>query len=153
MRSNIFADVLLTQVALAVFVKCVNSQEVIAVNTVPSSMIVSQPENAADVGILCEVVRVGVGLRGTNWRIRRPGDTMDTLLEFNLTDGTGILGSENFFLTDVYQRANLTIRVFDASLNGANISCGSGNDIAVNGTFRLRIISECSPDPLYVCMF
>ena len=150
MISNFFADVLLTQVALAVFMKCVSSQELFAVNTIPSSMIVSQPENATDVSILCEVVRVGVGIRATNWRIRRPGDAVYTLLDFNGTDGTGILGSKNFFLTDTYQRANLTIRVFDASLNDANISCGAGNDIAINGTFRLRIISECSPDPLYM---
>ena len=149
MMSNLFAGVLLTQVVLTVFIKCVNSQEVIAVNTIPSSMIVSQPENATDVSILCEVVRVGFGLRATNWRIRRPGDAMDTLLQFNST-GTGFPGSENFFIPDTTQRANLTIRVFDASLNGANITCGAGNDIAVNGTFRLRIISECSPDPLYI---
>ena len=115
-------------------------------------MIVSQPENAADVSILCEVVRVTLGIRATAWRIRRPGDTMDTVLLFNNTDGTGLPGAENFFITDTMQRANLTIRVFDASLNDANITCGTGNDIAVNGTFRLRIISECPPDPLYVCL-
>ena len=104
-------------------------------------MIVSQPENTANISILCEVVRVGVGIRATTWRIRRPGDTVYTELEFSSTDGTGLPGSENFFITDTTQRAELTIRVFDASLNGANITCGAGIDIAVNGTFRLRIIS------------
>ena len=81
---------------LAVFIiKSVNSQDVVAVNTIH---IVSQYENANDVNMLCELVRVGVGIRATNWRIRRPGDTMDTLLEFNITDGTGLPGAENFFL-------------------------------------------------------
>ena len=122
----------------------VSSQEVIAVNTVPSSMIVSQPENATNVALYCEVIRIGVGIRATIWRIRRPGDSTETLLEFNNADGTGLVGSENFFITDTTLRANLTIRIFDSSLNEANVTCGSGNDIATNGTFRLKIIGEFS---------
>lgn len=54
----------------------VSCQEVIAVNTVPSSMIVSQPENATNVALYCEVIRIGVGIRATLWRIRRPGDNI-----------------------------------------------------------------------------
>ena len=63
------------------------SQQLIAVSTVPySSMIVSQPENATNVPLYCEVFRVGIGQRSSEWSMRRPGDATDTDLRFSLVD-------------------------------------------------------------------
>ena len=122
------------------------SQPLIAVSTVPySSMIVSQPENATNVTLYCKVFRVGIGQRSSEWSIRRHGDATDTDLRFSLVDGTGMPGAENFFVTGGILQTNLTIRVFSLTFDRANISCGAGPDVAINGTFRLRIISEFPP--------
>ena len=122
-----------------------SSQSVVTNSTIPStSMAVAHPENATNVSLFCQVYRIGVGPRQTLWRFSRPGDATATILSFNQTDGTGITGSENFFVTGGILHTNLTIRVFTTSFDKANITCGSGNDVAINGTFRLRIIGECS---------
>ena len=107
--------------------------------------VIAEPENATDVSLFCHVVRNGSGTRFNFWRITI--DSVTSFLTFNSTTGEGRPGSENFFVTfqtlgGIRVPSNLTIRVFTKSLDMANISCGSGPDIAVNGTFKLRIISK-----------
>ena len=127
------------------------SSQVIAVTYPPttdaSPAVIAAPENATNVTMYCVVTRVGVGIRQNLWTITKPGDTMRTYLQFN-TDGKGGEGSENFFVTSSISvgsfaiQTNLTIRVFNDRFDMANISCASGNDVAINGTFILRITSE-----------
>ena len=118
-----------------------------------SPAIIAAPENATNVTVYCVVTRVGgsdPGIKQNVWRVTRPGDTMSTAILINPANLTGREGFENYFVTSnnitVFNtpiRTNLTIRVFDSSFDMANISCGSGNDVAINGTFILRVISEC----------
>ena len=108
--------------------------------------VIAEPENATNVTLFCHVVRDGIGTRSNVWRLTRGSET--TRLRLNSTTGEGIDGAENFHFT--FQSfngsspvpSNLTILVFNKSLDMANITCGSGNVVAVNGTFQLRIISE-----------
>ena len=107
--------------------------------------VIAEPENTTDVSLFCHVVRDGSGTRFNRWRITR--DSVTSLLIFNSTTGEGIQGSENFFVTfqtlgGILVPSTLTIRVFNKLLDMANITCGAGSDIAVNGTFQLRIIGK-----------
>ena len=108
--------------------------------------VIAEPENTTNVTLYCHVVREGVGTRFNLWRLTRDSET--TELRLNLTTGEGIDGAENFhfgyqtFSEGFPVPSNLTIRVFNQSFDMANITCGVGNDVAVNGTFQLRIISE-----------
>ena len=128
------------------------SQQLISVTDPPTTdenlAVIAAPENATNVTMYCVVTRVGSGIKQNFWRITRPGDTMSTNIQFH-ANGTGREGFENYFFTsnnitvfDTPIRTNLTIRVFDSSFDMANISCGSGPDVAINGTFNLRIIGE-----------
>ena len=136
---------------LAVCLKGATSQLLFASVTDPPTSdanpaVIAEPENATDVSIFCHAVRDGgIGTRRNVWRISRDSDT--TLLTINSTTGEGREGSENFFVTfqtlgGISVPSNLTIRIFNKSLDMANITCGSGNDVAVNGTFILRIIGK-----------
>ena len=110
--------------------------------------VIAEPENATDVPIFCHAIRDGLGTRVNFWRLFTRDSVFDnTLLSFSPGTGDGRLGSENFFITfqtlgGLSVPSNLTIRVFNKSLDMANITCGSGNDIAVNGTFTLMIIGK-----------
>ena len=108
--------------------------------------IIAEPENATDVSLFCHVVRDGQGTRRNTWRITY-ADGSEVLLTFNTTTGEGTLDPLDYFVTSqtlggIVVPSNLTIRIFTKSLEMANISCGSGPDIAVNGTFQFRIISK-----------
>ena len=110
--------------------------------------VIAEPENATDVSIFCHVIRDGVGTRANRWRITRDSDT--SAIFFNSTTGEGRPGFENFLFTfqtlgGILVPSNLTIRIFNKSFDMTNITCGSGNDIAVNGTFKLRIIGKYRP--------
>ena len=106
--------------------------------------VIAEAENTTNVTLFCHVVRDGVGTRSNLWRLTRGSET--TQLRLNVTTGEGIDGAENFyfgyktFSEGFPVPSNLTIRVFNQSFDMANITCGSGNDVAVNGTFQLRII-------------
>ena len=140
---------------LLVTALCLNSaysQLGIAVTDPPTSdespAVIAAPENATNVTLYC-VTTVGEEIIQIRWRITRPGDTMGTEIRFNVTDGTGRTGFENYFVTsnnitinNVPIRTNLTIRVFDDSFDMATISCGTANGAAINGTFILRIIGK-----------
>ena len=135
---------------LSVCLKGATSQLVFAGVTDPPTSdsnpaVIAEPENATDVSMFCHVIRDGSGTRFNFWRITK--DSVTSVLSFNSTTGEGRPGSENFFVTfqtlgGISVPSNLTIRIFTKSLDIANISCGSGPDIAVNGTFKLRIISK-----------
>ena len=110
--------------------------------------VIAEPENATDVSLFCHVIRDGAGIRYNVWRITK--DTETNVIFFNTTTGEGRPGFENFFVT--FQTfsgfpvpTNLTIRIFNKSLDMTNITCGAGSIIAINGTFQLRIIGEMSP--------
>ena len=107
--------------------------------------VIAEAENTTNVTLFCHAVRDGIGTRRNVWRITSGSDT--TVLSFNSTTGLGREGAENFFETfqtlgGISVPSNLTIRVFNKSFEMANITCGSGNDVAVNGTFLLRIIGN-----------
>ena len=107
--------------------------------------VIAEPENATNVTLFCHVIREGFGTRFNVWRLTRGSETF--FLFFNSTTGEGRHGAENFLFTfqtlgGIRVPANMIIRVFNQSFDMANITCGSGNDVAVNGTFQLRIISE-----------
>ena len=103
--------------------------------------VIAEPENTTDVSLFCHVVRDGFGTRNNVWRMN------NVLLRFNTTTGKGIEGAENFFVTiqtlgGIPVPSTLTIRVFNKSLDTANITCGAGSLVAQNGTFQLRIIGK-----------
>ena len=137
---------------IALCSKSVTSQQLVADTDPPttdeSPAIIAALENATNVTIYCVVIRTGSGIRQNVWRITRPGDTMSTTIQFNALDRTAKEGFENYFVTsnitvfNIPILTNLSIRVFDSSFDMATISCGSGADVAINGTFRLRIIGE-----------
>ena len=111
--------------------------------------VIAEPENTTNVTLFCHVVRDGAGTRFNLWRVTRSSETIE--LRFNSTTGEGIDGAENFhfalqtFSEGIFVPSNLTIRVFNKSFDMANITCGAGNNVAVNGTFQLRIIgNRCS---------
>ena len=107
--------------------------------------VIAEPENTTNVTLYCHVVREGVGTRFNVWRLTRGSETIE--LRLNTTTGEGIDGAENFYFGyETFSEgfpvpSNLTILVFDKSLDMASISCGAF-PVAVNGTFQLRIISE-----------
>ena len=107
--------------------------------------VIAAVENATNVTWFCEVTRDS-NLRVTYWFITKRGSDSKTYISLH-PNGTGATNFENYFATGrnvsgVLLHSNLTIRVFDGSLDMANLSCGAGNDIASNGTFILRVISE-----------
>ena len=136
--------------AAAVCFESAHSQ-VIAITDPPTTnenpAVIAAPENATNVTMFCTVTRVGTGIRQNAWIITKPG-VPRTVLEFNPTSGLGQPNFENYFATGdqsvggVTLRTNLTIRVFDTTFDMANITCGSGIDIAINGTFFFRIIGK-----------
>ena len=110
-----------------------------------SPAVIAAVENATNVTGFCEVTRGSI-LRLTYWFITKRGADSKTYISLH-DNGTGATNFENFFATgrnvsEILLHSNLTIRVFDGSLDMANLSCGAGNDIAINGTFILRVISE-----------
>ena len=135
---------------LVVFLKIVTSQLVFANATDPPTSdanpaVIAEPENATDVSIFCHVIRDGVGTRFNFWRITR--DSVTSTIFFNSTTGEGRPGFENFFVTfqtlgGIRVPSNLTIHIFNKSFDMTMITCGSGPDIAVNGTFKFRIIGK-----------
>lgn len=114
--------------------------------------IIDEPVNTTNVELFCQVIRSGSGTKQNVWRIIRPDNPSESIrILFNSTTGIGRDGFENFFVEfetfdgiSYTVPSNLTIRVFNNSFDHVNISCGTGAEAAINGTFRLRIIGECS---------
>ena len=138
----------LTSAVLLVTVCCKGAHGlVVAITDPPTSdanpTVIAAAENATNVTVFCEVARDG-SARQNIWFI---GGSDVIIFDFD-AGGKGKDGFENFMVTsgktvmNVPLRTNLTIRVFNRALDMVNISCGSGNDIAINGTYILRVISE-----------
>ena len=140
-----------TTAVLLVTVCCngIHSQLVATVTDPPTTdanpAVVAAAENATNVTMYCEVTRGG-SVRQNFWFLGGSQNVIN--FHFTSSGGTGASGFENFFITygksfeGTPLRTNLTIRVFNRTFDMARISCGSGNDIAMDGTFILRIISE-----------
>ena len=136
--------------------KSAYSQPLISVTDPPttdeSPAVIAAPENATNATVYCVVTRVGgsdPGIKQNVWRVTKSGEETSTIIQINSTDLKGREGFENYFVTSnnitVFNtsiRTNLTIRVFDSSFDKAKVSCGSGNDVAINGTFILRVIGK-----------
>ena len=135
---------------LVVCLKGTASQLLFANVTDPSTTdanpaVIAEAENTTNVTLFCHVVRDGVGTRFNVWSLKRGSETV--FLSFNTTTGEGRDGADNFLFTfqtlgGISVPSTLTIRVFNESFDMASITCGAGVDVAVNGTFQLRIISE-----------
>ena len=120
----------------------------IPLTTDDNPTIISEPVNATNTSIFCQLERNNQ-IAQTRWSIQRPGDSTPTEILIDVDVLLGIPGFENYFVErrmvmGGVLRSNLTIRVFENSLDMANISCFSGviQDTAINGTFTLRVISE-----------
>ena len=143
-------SVWVTSVVLLVTVCCKGAHsQVVAITDPPttdaSPAVISAAENVTNVSMYCEVTRGG-SVRQNFWFLGGSQNVIN--FHFTSSGGTGASGFENFFVTigkyfeGTPLRTNLTIRVFNRGLDMARISCGSGNDIAINGTYILRIIGE-----------
>lgn len=122
------------------------SPVIVAVATDPhtsdeSPAIVSGVENAFNVSVFCELTSDGVQTQ-TRWQIQRLGDAEATEIRFSFSTSQGLEIFENFFAQPPVLHTNMTIRFLNNSFERANISCFSGNSIAINGTFTVRIISK-----------
>ena len=104
--------------------------------------VIAAVEGAMNIMVFCEVTFNG-DPTFTTWQITRVGE-----LRFPLTfdiNGTGTSpNSENFMATGVpigneISRSNLTILIFDSSLDMILLECGLANTVMAN--FTLRIIS------------
>ena len=99
-------------------------------------------ENSTNITVVCDVTLTSNDAQlVTTWRIMK-GESLDIFV-FN-SDGTGAnADSSNFYVTgELFSldttRANLSILVFDSSLDMALLQCGSGQSFP--GEFNMRLI-------------
>ena len=129
---------------LALLVHC---QEVDVITVPPQTSdtkgpVVSVTENSTNTTVFCNVTYIGNQFVAS-WRIIK-GLSVDNLA-FN-SDGTGAnADSSNFYVTgELFSadttRTNLSILVFDSSLDMTLLQCGSGQSFP--GDFNLGIISK-----------
>ena len=95
-------------------------------------------ENTENVTFFCEVFRIDNTLqRQTAWTLFENG--VQTTLLFT-AEGLGQTGFENYVVSPVTFRSNITILEFDETFDNNQIGCGAGDEIV--SRFDLRIISE-----------
>ena len=101
--------------------------------------VIAAVENSPNIELYCRVTRLSDGVvRATQWTLLRPG--MSPIFIFFLTNGSGNVGFENFFVEDINTIAtNLTILEFYSTFDNTQIGCGSGGEIAAR--FDLKLIS------------
>ena len=100
--------------------------------------IISAVENTENVTFFCEVTRISDGVqRQTRWFLIKDG--VETGITFT-PEGIGQAEFENYEASPEIFRTNITILVFDETLDNNQIGCGTG-DLIVS-RFDLRIISK-----------
>ena len=97
--------------------------------------VISAADNSTDINVYCNVTYNGDQFL-TTWRL--VDNDIPTDLAFNL-NGTGSNPATSNFYTTGNTR-NITIIIFDSSLDNTVLRCGSG--FTFPGEFNLRIISK-----------
>ena len=114
----------------------------IPLTSVDNPAVIAEVENASNVSLFCEIMDPGLVRNG--WEIQRTSDPMPVTIVFNTTTLVGQNDLDNFIVARRQESvglvfSNLTIRVFDTSLDNARLSCLTG---IIVGTYILRIISK-----------
>ena len=133
---------------LMVAVFCSGAANAVISTTLPPTSVdnptvVVEIENASNVSFYCEIRDSNNNLTQTAWQLDRQGEETVFFI-FNQITLVAENGFDNFIIARRIETvglvfSNLTIRVFDASLDNAMLSCRTG---VIVGTYILKIISK-----------